>query len=126
MTLKECYSKMNADYSDVINRLGMEKLVDKFLLKYPDDPTMEELRKAVAAGNIEDSFNAAHTLKGVTANLSLTALMNVAIRLTEQLRPRSAVADPELMKAVEEQYENTINVINEYKASKEGGTVWQS
>lgn len=118
MTLQECYEKMNADYKDVMDRLSMEKLVDKFLLKFPGDQSMNKLRDAVAAGDIEESFNMAHTLKGVSANLSLTSLMNATSALTEQLRPRSQVAAEDLMSAVEEQYRIAIDVINEYAASK--------
>ena len=119
MTIEECYKKMGADYAEIISRLGSEKLVDRFLLKFPIDPSMNQLRDAVAAGNIENSFSAAHTLKGVTANLSFTALMKAASALTEQLRPKNQVADEELMKAVEEQYAITIDAINEYAATRE-------
>lgn len=115
MTLQECYEKMNGDYGEAINRLTMEKLVERFVLKFPEDKTMDELRDAVSRENIEDSFCAAHTLKGVAANLSFQALFTAASSLTEQLRPRTEKADPELMKEVEACYSLILATIEAYK-----------
>lgn len=115
MTLQECYEKMNGDYGEAINRLTMEKLVERFVLKFPEDKTMDELRDAVSRENIEDSFCAAHTLKGVAANLSFQALFTAASSLTEQLRPRTENADPELMKEVEACYSLILATIEAYK-----------
>ena len=39
MTLKECYEKMEANYDEVIGRLRSERLVQKFALKFLDDPS---------------------------------------------------------------------------------------
>lgn len=118
MTIAECYSKLNGDYQDMLERVGTDSLVERFLLKYPNEKSMMTLREAVESRNIEASFNAAHTLKGVAANLSLTGLVQAASELTEQLRPKTEVADAELMTRVEEQYKLVIDTINEYVALK--------
>ena len=41
MTLKECYEKMEANYDEVIGRLRSERLVQKFALKFLDDPSYQ-------------------------------------------------------------------------------------
>ena len=92
MTLKECYARMNGNYEDAKLRLMMDSMVERFMFKFLEDDTMANLRSAVAEGNIPDSFRAAHTLKGVAANLAFTELQAKASALTEQLRPQTAQA----------------------------------
>lgn len=117
MTLQECYTQLGGNYEDAVNRLMNEKLVQRFLFKFIEDPTMNKLLQAVDEKNIEDSFVAAHTLKGVAANLALSSLQKSASDLTEQLRDRSHEADSELLKVVVDTYEQNISTIKKYKES---------
>lgn len=50
------------------------------------DTHMEELRKAVEAGNLKAGFEAAHALKGVLSNLALTPALKPVSEITELLR----------------------------------------
>ncbi len=88
MTLRECYDQMNGSYDDAKARLMMDSMIERFLQKFLEDKTMEDLRRAVASGDVPLSFRQAHTLKGVAANLAFTGLQKAASDLTEQLRPR--------------------------------------
>ena len=47
MTVKEFYDSIGGDYEDAINRFRMESLVQKFLLKFPEDTSYQELVAAV-------------------------------------------------------------------------------
>lgn len=94
MTLRECYDQMNGSYDDAKARLMMDSMIERFLQKFLEDKTMEDLRRAVASGDIPLSFRQAHTLKGVAANLAFTGLQKAASDLTEQLRPQAEAADP--------------------------------
>lgn len=118
MTIQECYTKLKGNYEDAVRRLSSDNLIERFMLMFPKDTTMQALRAAVAEGNIEESFRAAHTLKGIAANLSFSELAEVSSKLTEQLRPRTNQADGELVSQIEELYELTINTLKEYQASK--------
>lgn len=118
MTLKECYDRMNGSYEDAKLRLMMDSMVERFMFKFLEDDTMANLRAAVAEKNIPDSFRAAHTLKGVAANLAFTELQAKASALTEQLRPQTAQADAMLLADVEEAYARVVDTINAYKAEK--------
>ena len=89
MTVQECYEAMGADYDDVISRLRTDERVTKFLLKILNDGSFQLLTDSLAAKNMEDAFRAAHTLKGVAMNLSLTALYHAAGPMTEALRGRA-------------------------------------
>lgn len=116
MTLKECYDCMNGSYEDAKLRLMMDSMVERFMFKFLEDDTMANLRDAVAEKNIPDSFRAAHTLKGVAANLAFTELQAKASALTEQLRPQTAQADAMLLADVEKAYARVVDTINAYKA----------
>ena len=74
MTLKECYTALEGDYEGVLNRLRSEKMVQKFVLKFLNDKSHELLVTSMEAGNYEEAFRAAHTIKGVCQNLSFTKL----------------------------------------------------
>ena len=45
MTIKECYLRLDGDYDDIMERLGTEKLVERFMLKFPQyEPLYEDTR----------------------------------------------------------------------------------
>lgn len=113
MTIKECYEKMGGDYDDVVNRLRTDERIKRFLLKVADDKSFDELCSALAAHDVDTAFRAAHTLKGVCSNLSITRLFNSASALTEELRGKteySADFEP-LLEKVRADYEVTVACI---------------
>lgn len=119
MTLQECYERFGGDYKDAVSRMMNDSLIEKFVLKFPNDKTMEQLKEAVAANNTEDTFRAAHTLKGIAGNLSFTGLESAASRLTEQLRGKTdETPDPVLVARTESEYDSVINAVNAYIAEK--------
>ena len=74
MTLQEFYARVGGDYSATLSRLPSEALIKKFVLKYPGDPSFEQLRAALDAQDWELAFRASHTLKGVAQNLGMDRL----------------------------------------------------
>lgn len=111
MTIKECYDTMGADYQNVFGRFLSEALVKKFALKFLDDDSFSNLKEALAAGNVEEAFRAAHTLKGVCLNLGFDNLYEVSSAITEVLRAGELAGTDEMIKKVEEQYNITVNAI---------------
>lgn len=122
MTIQECYQEMGGNFAEVSGRLPSAKLIERFALRFLDDPSYADLCKAMEAGNREEAFRAAHTLKGVSANLSFTQLLNSAHALTELLRPQNPEipqgADA-LMANVRRDYETTVSAINKYKGTSD-------
>ena len=108
MNLEEVYSQIHGDYAEVKARLMSDRLVEKFVLKFPSDPSMQQLRDAVVAGDNAAAFRAVHTLKGVAANLAFSELREKASDLTEQLRSGENPADEQLLNKVEEAYKLVI------------------
>ena len=102
MTLKDCYMQMGADYEETVQRLRSESLIQRIILKFPQDPSYQELCQALADGNIEVAFRAAHTLKGVCQNLGFKNLYEPSAELTERLRPLQETETDDLMQKVTE------------------------
>lgn len=112
MTLQECYAAMGGNYEDAIGRLRSEKLVQKFVLKFLSDESFQLLNDSVAAGNYEEAFRAAHTIKGVCQNLSFERLQDSSSRLTDALRGGNwDEQTAALLEAVREDYQVTAGAI---------------
>ena len=117
MTMEECYQKLGGNYAEVSERLPSLRLVEKFVGRFPEDKSFETLCAAVEAGDREGAFRAAHTLKGVCANLSFTRLLHSASRLTEALRPEADAVSPAALPLLEEvrrDYHLTVRTIRAY------------
>lgn len=117
MTLQECYEKMGGDYQEVSSRLPSEKFIQKFVLKFLDDKTYGLLKESWSGGNFEEAFRAAHTVKGMCQNLSLTALQESSSQLTEALRGGKRPEADELYERTIADYDKTLETIREYKNS---------
>ena len=86
MTVRECYDEIGADYEDVMSRLRKEERVQKFLKKFLDDQSYALLCSSLKERNMDEAFRAAHTLKGISQNLSLTNLYAPASHLSDRLK----------------------------------------
>lgn len=115
MTVKECYALLNGNYEDAKSRLMNDKLIEKFMLKFPQDESMQQLQDALTTMDYELAFRSVHTLKGVAANLGFSALYESASALTEKLRAEKNAPDAELVEGVSKDYERTIEAIKAYQ-----------
>ncbi len=119
MTLSECYDAMGGNYDEVMSRLRKEERVEKFMLKFPGDKSYENLMNAMEAGDQEEAFRAAHSIKGVSQNLGLLKLYESSQELTEAIRPGqgelSGPRIPSLLSQVTEDYKRTVNAIIKYQ-----------
>ena len=113
MTVEKCYEVMKGDYKDALSRLVTDERIKKFLLKFLSDNSFTQLCDAMEKGKVEDAFRAAHTLKGISKNLSLTALAYSASNLTEALRDQKEKDEraEELLTKVKKDYSLTVACI---------------
>ena len=118
MTMRECYEAIGGNYEDVLGRLRSEALIQRFTLKFLEDPSYLQLKQALENKNYEDAFRSAHTLKGICQNLSFDRLYEVSNELTELLRDRTGEQPgiPEAMEKVTEVYEMTIEGIKKHES----------
>ena len=120
MTIQECYAALEGDYQEVLGRLYSEALVRKFVGKFLDDKSFQMLAGGVRERNYEEAFRAAHTLKGVTQNLSFTKLYQSSHEITEALRMKEYDRAAELLPKVEADYMRTVAAIQAYNQSNQG------
>lgn len=122
MTIQECYQQLGGDFAQMQQRLPSTKLIKKFITMFLDDGSFTDLCQAMQERQLEKSFRAAHTLKGVCANLGLDRLGASSGQLTELLRPQSdsipAGADL-LLETVKQDYELTVRTIRAYLDSEQ-------
>lgn len=113
MTIQEFYLRVGGSWEDTLRRLPGEAFVRRFLLRYLQDPSFDQLERAVEGADWEAAFRAAHTLKGVAQNLGLGDLYQAAAGLTEALRPGRPLEDPEALAAVRAAQERAVEAIRE-------------
>ncbi|MCH5204201.1 MAG: Hpt domain-containing protein [Oscillospiraceae bacterium] len=113
MTLKEFYECIGSNYDAVLMRMsGSEKMLDKFVRKFPGEETAAQLFEALKNEDYELAFRMAHTLKGLSANLGLDRLQKASSELTEALRNQVADNAGELAKAVKDEYDKVISALD--------------
>ena len=115
MTVQECYEAFGGNYQEVISRLRTDERVARFLQKVVDDGSYKLLCDSLETGNVDEAFRAAHTLKGVCGNLSITRFGESSSALCEYLREKRVIDDAvmSMFKQVAEDYELTINNIKQ-------------
>jgi HPt (histidine-containing phosphotransfer) domain-containing protein len=62
------------------------KLYVKLLTKFRNDNNLNDLEAALAAGDLAKAQGAAHTIKGVAANLALSELFKQCLELETQIK----------------------------------------
>lgn len=110
MTLQECYAIVG-NYAVVKSRLMNDRLIQRFLVKFLEDPCYSELERCLAEGDYSEAFRMARTLKGVSANLGLTRLERRSGAVEEKLRPLRPCDLGAEMSALGEEYDKVIAAI---------------
>ncbi len=121
MTLKELYETIGGDYEQALRVLRMDKLVDKHIRKYVKNGVVEKL---VDAGNRMDPnemFECAHAVKGISGNLGLRELSEMASEIAEEFRAGNVrrMSDEEVAKKlsdIDARFRTTADGIRAYEA----------
>lgn len=112
MTIIEFYEKIGGDYNNIKSRLMDDNIIKKFVLKFMNENTYNELMSAVEENNIEETILASHKLKGVTANLSFDRLCGALTELLIQLRDeKRQEIDKTLVEQITRYYNEIIELI---------------
>ncbi len=75
MEFHELLERIGVDAPATVARLGgMESILRRFILKFPQDPTFSALALAYDSRDMEALERHVHTLKGLTANLGIEPL----------------------------------------------------
>ena len=95
------------DFEEGVKRvMNNAKLYVKLLVKFKDDHSMNDLDSAMAAEDMGKAKAAAHTLKGLAANLSLTELWKQSLELETQIK--SSSVNPNQITTLKNVYNQTL------------------
>ena len=86
MNVKQFYLDANGDYNDALSRMMNDVLIVKVINKFMNGNAVNDLISLYENKDYRAVFSAAHTLKGVAGNLSLTPLFEIACVITEATR----------------------------------------
>ena len=105
------------DWEEIRDRfMGNEDLIARFMFKFLNDQSMNDLTKYLAEGNVSEAFKAVHTLKGVGANLGLKGFLTPVCELTEILRAGSMDGYKEKYDLIKPKYDDLIVILKKYQA----------
>lgn len=98
MGFREKLAAYGVDVPVTMERLGnSEDLYLSCLDLFIKDGNMQGLGEALEQGDLKKGFEAAHALKGVSANLGLQPFYETICRIVEPLRSTDAQADYKTM-----------------------------
>ena len=110
---KKQLSDANINVDAALERfMGNEGLLEKFLNKFLADENYQKLTDAIAANDKEAALTASHTLKGVSGNLSMTALFNLLVCQVGAIRSDNWQSAVDMMPDITKAYYEVVNAIN--------------
>ena len=77
------------------------------------EKSFDKLEEAINNNDLDAAFEAAHALKGVVGNLSLTPLYLETVEITELLRTRTRMDYTELLSRIKDQKEKIRQLVEE-------------
>lgn len=119
MTVQEFYAEIKGNYDEIISRMRKEDRVKKFVFMFLEDESFIGLCDSMEAGNYQDAFRQAHTLKGLCQNLAFSDLYKPVYELTECLR--DGACDEKALgyfEQTKQKYEFLVNTIEILQSAK--------
>ncbi len=110
--MKEELISQGVDYNTALERfMGKDDLYERFLVKFLEDENFRKLGENIKAGNVEEAFKCAHTLKGLSGNLGFDNLLEEDAQIVEILRSGSLDGVEELYEVLSERYHKLCDTI---------------
>ncbi len=104
--------KIDVDYEGAMRRFcSNDEMYEKFLLKFLSDPNYSKIRPAFEDGKLDDALIAAHTLKGVSANLGFNSIFRICAEIVDSIRADEPKKAMELLPELDREYEKVCLVI---------------
>lgn len=112
MLTVEALQAYGADTADGLRRcMGMEEFYLGLVKTSAGADPVTPIAQAIAAGDLDGAFEAAHALKGVLANLALTPMLTPVTEMTELLRARTQTDYSALLAELQKQYAALCEII---------------
>ena len=104
MITLDALREYGANVDEAIARCyGNEELYLKLVGMVFEEANFDRLKETIEAGDLDGAFEAAHALKGVLGNLSLTPMQTPATEITEHLRAKEDADYETLLKELFDQ-----------------------
>lgn len=120
MTLQELYASIDGNYDHAVQIMRMEKLINRYLSKFPNSGVYEALAAAGESMDPTALFESAHAMKGICANMGFDKMSAAAGEITEEFRPGSTrtLSDDEVKARIADigvMYQHTVDGIRQYE-----------
>lgn len=100
----EKLQELGVNTQEGLNRcLNNEQFYFRLIQQVMSDDSVEKLKAALEANDLDTAFSIAHNLKGSLGNLSLTPIYEPIAKMTELLRTRTEMDYTPLINTVMEQ-----------------------
>lgn len=110
--LRQQLKNVGVEYEALVERfMNMDKMAEKFLVKFLSDPTMEEYERAVKNNDAEAIFKATHTLKGLCGNLCVKCMLDIIVPAVEVYRTGNTDNAEETYARIKSEYDKVCEVI---------------
>ena len=104
MTVEDI-ARFGADTKEGLCRcMGNSDFYIRLVKMMPRDRNFGILYDSIDRGDLDSAFEAAHALKGALGNLSITALYEPIVKITELLRLRTKMDYSELIAEIREKH----------------------
>ena len=112
MNIQEFYDSIDESYENVSSRMmGNQKLVEKFVRKFLDDPTYEQIKEAVDMVDDYEILRTTHTMKGIASNLEFTHLQQKSAKAVDMIRAGQREEVLPVIGEIEKEYQKVIEQI---------------
>ena len=102
MTTMNDIASYGIDFDDAMDRFGGNiDLYKRLALRYLEDSHFDGCVASMTAGDYDEAYREAHSLKGVAGNLSFTQLYDVSSMMCKNLREGEPVAASRLLEDLE-------------------------
>lgn len=114
MSFESNFKNAGNDYDGALERAaGDTGLLMQLMTMFLADTAFSELKTALEANNGKSAFAAAHSLKGSSGMLGMTALFAAASQVTELLRAGETEAAKAVYPKVRIEYERITRIIGD-------------
>lgn len=110
--MRTVLGRAGVDTEGTIRRFsGNAELYEKFLFKFPKDPSFSEISAALEQENYEQAYKAAHTLKGASANLGMDRISGACSKIVTLYRSGETGEIREAFGELKAEYEKLCSII---------------
>ena len=111
MNIQEFYDSIDENYENVSSRMmGNQKLVEKFVRKFLEDPTYKQIKESVEKMDYE-ILRATHTMKGIASNLEFTQLQQKSAKAVDMIRAGEKETVLPVIDEIEKEYQKVVDAI---------------